>query len=382
MGNPLVEVQKVGQSIWYDNIRRGIITSGQLQSMVDDDGLLGITSNPAIFEKAIVDSHDYDQAIKALVARETSSTMDIYENLAMEDIEWAADLMHPVYDRTKGRDGYVSFEVSPKLAADTEGTLKYARRVHAAIGRENVLIKVPGTPEGMPAIAALIGDGISVNVTLLFSVDAYEQCAKAYMEGLEKASARRADLSRIASVASFFISRIDSMVDADLQKLLAANPDPAKKKKIESLFGKVAVANGKIAYERYHQLVAQPRWQALAGKGARTQRVLWASTSTKNPKYPKTKYVDELMGKETVNTIPEETFVEYRKSGKPRAALNEGWEAQLAEAKQVIQTLGEVGISIDDVTARLLDEGVKKFVEPFDQLLDSIEKKRKLLHAA
>jgi len=382
MSNPLVEVQKYGQSIWYDNIRRGIITSGQLQAMIDNDGLRGITSNPAIFEKAIVDSHDYDQAIKSLVAQGSSSTTEIYESLAIDDIQWALDLMHPVFESTGGRDGYVSFEVAPNLANDTEQTIAYARRVHRTIGRENILIKVPGTPAGMPAIATLIGEGINVNVTLLFAVDAYEACAHAYMEGLEKLAARRGDVAKAASVASFFISRIDTLVDAKLEKLLASTTDPDKRKKIEGLFGKVAVANGKVAYERYHELIASPRWKALAAKGARTQRVLWASTSTKNPKYPKTKYVDELIGRDTVNTIPEETFVEYRKSGKPRAALNENWDAQLAEAKKILATLEDVGIPMKDVTDELLRDGVQKFVEPFDKLIASIEKKRQLLHAA
>jgi transaldolase/glucose-6-phosphate isomerase len=382
MSNPLLEVQRFGQSIWYDNIRRGIITSGQLQSMIDHDGLLGITSNPAIFEKAIVESDNYDQAIKALVAQGSGTTMEIYERLAMDDIQWAADMMWSVHRKTDGRDGFVSFEVAPNLANDTEGTLKYARRVHAAIGRENVLIKVPGTPAGMPAIATLIGEGISVNVTLLFAVDAYEACANAYMEGLERLIARKGDPRRTASVASFFVSRIDSLVDAKLDKMIAATTDAAKRAKLESLLGKIAIANAKVAYERYETLIATPRWKALAAKGARTQRVLWASTSTKNPKYPKTMYVDELIAPDTVNTIPEETFVEYRKSGRPHAALAENWEKQLAEAKATMQALEEVGISMRDVTDQLLTEGVQKFVEPFDQLLASIEKKRQLLHAA
>ncbi len=382
MSNPLVEVQKYGQSIWYDNIRRGIITSGQLQAMVDQDGLRGITSNPAIFEKAIGESHDYDQAIRALVSQGATSATEIYERLGIEDIQWAADVMHPVFDATGGRDGWVSFEVSPYLAADTDATVKYARRVHAAIGRENVLIKVPGTPEGMPAIATLVGEGISVNVTLLFAVEAYEACANAYMEGLERWLARRGDPARVASVASFFVSRIDSLVDEELEKLRAAATDAARRAEVESLLGRVAVANAKVAYDRYHQLIATPRWRALAGKGARTQRVLWASTSTKNPSYPKTKYVDELIGAETVNTIPEETFVEYRQCGRPHPVLQEGWEGQLAEAHGVMRRLEGLGIPMKRVTDELLAEGVRKFVEPFDRLLGSIEGKRKQLLAA
>jgi len=382
MGNPLVEVQKFGQSVWYDNIRRGIITSGELQSMIDRDGLLGITSNPAIFEKAINDSHDYDQAIRAAVAGGGANSVEVYEGLAMDDIRWAADLLHPVWERTEGRDGWVSFEVLPQLAHDTDGTVEYARRAHARIGRDNVLIKVPATPAGMPAIATLIGEGISVNVTLLFAVSAYERCAEAYMEGLERAAARGAGLGRIASVASFFVSRIDSMVDEELDRLAAGEKDPARKARMEALRGRIAIANAKLAYERYLEIVAQPRWKALAAKGARTQRVLWASTSTKNPAYPKTLYVDALIARDTVNTIPEETFVEYRRSGKPRAALEDGWEAQLAEAKAQVAELGGFGVSLDAVTARLLDEGVKKFVQPMEKLLAAIEKKREALEAA
>lgn len=382
MGNPLVEVQRFGQSIWYDNIRRGIITSGALQSMIDDDGLLGITSNPAIFEKAINDSHDYDQAIRAAVATGAPSAVDVYEGLAMDDIRWAADLLHPVWEKTSGRDGWVSFEVLPRLANDTDGTVEYARRAHAAIGRDNVLIKVPATPAGMPAIATLVGEGISVNVTLLFAVSAYQRCADSYMEGLERSAARGADLSRIASVASFFVSRIDSMVDGELDALAGKEGDPARKARIEALRGKIAIANAKLAYERYLEIVATPRWKALAAKGARTQRVLWASTSTKNPKYPKTLYVDSLIARDTVNTIPEETFVEYRRSGRPRAALEEGWASQLAEARAQVAELEGFGISLSSVTDRLLEEGVAKFVQPMDELLAAIDRKRASLKAA
>ncbi|MBY0276022.1 transaldolase [Candidatus Binatia bacterium] len=382
MANPLVEVQKFGQSIWYDNIRRGIITSGQLQSMVDDDGLLGITSNPAIFEKAVVGSHDYDQAIKALVGQGVASSVDVYERLAMEDIQWAADVMHPVYVRTNARDGYVSFEVAPSLANDAKGTVEYARRAWATIGRENVLIKVPGTPEGMHAIQTLIGEGISVNVTLLFSVEAYEACAEAYLAGLEKYVGTGRNPGRVASVASFFISRIDTLVDDKLKALAEKAGDAAKKKQIEDLYGKVAIANGIVAYESYKRMVASDRWRALAAKGAQTQRVLWASTSTKNPAYPKTKYVDDLIAPDTVNTIPEETFVEYRKSGKPHAALVGDWDKTLADAKATMKSLEAVGISMKDVTDTLLKDGIKKFVEPFNELIDSIEKKRRMLQAA
>lgn len=377
MSNPLIEVQKYGQSIWYDNIRRGMITSGDLQRMIDQDGLLGITSNPAIFEKAIAASNDYDPAIRAHVLQGVDSAMDIYERVAIEDIQLAADVLHPTYEKTDHRDGYVSFEVSPYLAADTAGTVEYARRVHAWLGRENILIKVPGTPEGMPAIATLIGEGISVNVTLLFSVDAYEACAKAYMEGLETWTGKGNDPKDVASVASFFISRIDSLVD---DKLAAV--DGGQKADAEALQGEIAVANGLVAYERYQELIGSERWKALAAKGARTQRVLWASTSTKNKAYSKTKYVDELVGEDTVNTIPEDTFNEYRKSGKPTPALQDGWDAKLADAKAKMAKLAEVGVSIDACTDQLLEEGVTKFSEAFDTLLKAIEDKRNVLKAA
>ena len=382
MSNPLIDVQKYGQSIWYDNIRRGIITSGELKGMVDDDGLRGVTSNPAIFEKAVVESDDYDGDLRTLVGNGVTEPMEIYESLAIEDIQLAADVLHPVFESTSGRDGYVSFEVSPYLAADTAGTVEYARRVHRMIGRENILIKVPGTPEGMPAIRTLIGEGISVNVTLLFSVAAYEDCALAYMAGLEDAAAQGRDLAKLASVASFFISRIDSLVDKRLEERLADEKDAANRRALESLAGRVAVANGIIAYDRYNSLVGGSRWKALAEKGATTQRVLWASTSTKNPDYPKLKYVEELMGDETVNTIPAATFAEYREEGRPGPTLQTDWEGKLADAKEVMAALGELGISIDAVTDELLEDGVSKFSEAFTVLLESVEKKRDALKAA
>ncbi len=380
MGNPLLEIQRLGQSIWYDNIRRGLITSGRLQRMIEEDGLLGITSNPAIFEKAVVESSDYDQAIKALVRRSAASAVEIYERLALLDIELAADVLHPIYERTGGRDGFVSFEVAPELAHDTAGTVAYARRVHAELGRENVLIKVPGTPAGMPAVADLIADGISVNVTLLFSVDAYEACARAYMEGLERYLAGGRDPARVASVASFFISRIDTLVDRKLEAAAAA--DPARAERARRLRGRIAVANGIVAYHRYRELLSSERWRSLAARGARPQRVLWASTSTKDPSYSKTKYVDELIAPDTVNTIPEETWNEYRAHGRPEAGLTEGWEEKLAAAERDLAELGEVGVSLDEATDELLTEGVGKFADAFQTLLAALEQKRSLLRAA
>ncbi|MGH7964936.1 MAG: bifunctional transaldolase/phosoglucose isomerase [Candidatus Binatia bacterium] len=379
MANPLIAVQKFGQSIWYDNIRRSLITSGELQGMVDHDGLLGVTSNPAIFEKALAGSTDYDPVLKTLVEQDIGTAQDLYERLAIEDIQLAADVLLPVYQRTQGRDGYVSFEVSPHLAQDTQGTLEEARRLHATIKRDNVMIKVPATPEGLPAITQLIGDGINVNVTLLFAVEAYEGVAKAYMTGLEQLAAKGGNLGKVASVASFFVSRIDSLIDEKLSQALNATQDAERRTKLKSLVGKVAIANAKIAYALYREICATDRWKALAAKGAQTQRLLWASTGTKNPKYSKTLYVDELIGADTVNTVPSETFTAFRESGRVRPSLTENWAENIEQARETMKTLAEVGISMKEVTDSLLADGVQKFSEPFDKLLTAIEKKRKAL---
>lgn len=379
MENPLVALQKFGQSVWYDNIRRSLITSGELQAMVEHDGLLGVTSNPAIFEKALAGSVDYDQAMRALVEQGVGTAQDIYERLAIQDIQLAADVLHPVYLRTRRRDGYVSFEVSPYLAYDTQGTIAEARRLHRMIGRDNVMIKVPATPEGIPAVAQLIGEGINVNVTLLFAVEVYEAVAQAYMEGLERLAANGGDVGRVASVASFFVSRVDSLIDEKLSQALDATRDPARRERLKRLVGRVAIANAKVAYALYRDLIAQERWQALAARGAMPQRLLWASTSTKNPKYPPTLYVDELIGPDTVNTMPAETFTAFRATGRPRASLTDNWAENVEQARQTLRTLAEVGISLKEATDQLLADGVKKFIEPFDKLLSAIERKRQEL---
>ncbi len=384
MANPLIEVQKFGQSIWYDNIRRGLITSGELQTMVERDGLLGVTSNPAIFMAAMVGSTDYDQALKALVIQKAGTAVEIYERLAIEDIQLAADVLYSVYLRTKGIDGYVSFEVSPYLANKTQETIDEAKRLHKALARDNVLIKIPATPAGVPAVQAVIAEGISVNVTLLFSVEAYDQVANAYMTGLEQLAAKGRDISKVASVASFFISRIDSLIDDKIAgpgQLLDQTKDAARREKLKSLVGKVAVANAKVAYARYKELTSTDRWKALAAKGAQPQRLLWASTSTKNPQYVKTKYVDELIGAETVNTVPADTFVAFRESGKARPTLTENWAENIEQARETMATLEEVGISMKQVTDALLADAVKKFCDPFDKLLASVEKKRQALQS-
>lgn len=376
MQNPFLAVRQLGQSIWYDNIRRRLITSGDLRAMVEHDGLCGVTSNPAIFEKALTGSADYDPLLRALVEGGVGSALDVYECLAVQDIQMAADELSPVYRDTDGRDGYVSLEVSPYLAHDTQATLDEARRLCTRVARPNVMIKVPATPAGIPAIARLIGEGINVNVTLLFAVTTYEAVAAAYLAGLESFSQAGGDLRRVSSVASFFVSRIDTLIDSQLEQARERVTSPERRATLERLFGKVAIANAKSAYAAYRRLVASPRWQSLASKGARPQRLLWASTSTKNPDYPKTLYVDELIGSDTVNTVPAETFEAFRRHGRARPALTSNWEDNLAAARETLATLAEVGISLDEATDRLLDEGVRKFVEPFDALLSSIERKR------
>jgi transaldolase/glucose-6-phosphate isomerase len=345
VNNPIIAVQKLGQSIWYDNIRRGLITSGELQQMVEHEGLLGVTSNPAIFEKAVAGSTDYDAAIDAFVAQGSLTAHDIYERLAVEDIQMAADVLRPVYERTDGLDGYVSMEVSPYIAHDTKATIEEARRLRKTIDRENVMIKVPSTAAGIPAVRQLISEGININATLLFAVESYEAVAQAYIEGLEQRAQAGADLARVASVASFFISRIDSLVDQKLGEALDSTKDDERRAQLKALLGKIAIANGKIAYARYRQIYSQPRWQRLHEKGARAQRVLWASTSTKNPKYPPTLYVDELIGSGTVNTVPTETWQAFRSQSRVRATLTENQAADLEQAKRDIEILGQVCIS-------------------------------------
>ena len=375
----LHELSKLGQSIWYDNIRRGMITSGELRQLVENDGLLGVTSNPAIFEKAVAGSPDYDEAVKTLITQSVGDAKDIFEHLAIEDIQLAADVLRPVYARTGGRDGFVSMEVSPYLAHDTEGTIAEAHRLWAAIERDNVMIKVPATPAGIPAIQQLIGEGMNINVTLLFAIETYEAVANAYLTGLEQLLAGGGNLGKVASVASFFISRIDSLIDQKLCDALDATEDAERRAKLKKLLGKVAIANAKIAYGRYQQLFSGDRWKALAAKGAKSQRLLWASTGTKNPKYSKTLYVDELIGPDTVNTVPTETYRAFLTDGHPRSSLNENWAQAHEQAQGAITTLEQLGISMTAVTDHLLADGVKQFSDAFDKLLRAVEKKRQCL---
>lgn len=378
MANPLLEVQQYGQSIWYDNIRRSLITSGELQGLIDRDGLRGVTSNPAIFEKAIAGSTDYNNALRALEQQQDMDAKSLYEQLAIRDIQDAADVMLPVYEKTAKRDGYVSLEVSPYLAHDTQGTLAEARRLWKLAARDNVLIKVPATPEGIPAIQQLISEGINVNVTLLFSQAIYELVAEAYISGLAAFAARGHDPRSVASVASFFVSRIDSKIDGIVTTRLKRAVGSGERAILKSILGKVAIANAKLTYQRYKELFRGARWQALAEKGAQTQRLLWASTGTKNPNYRDVIYVEELIGPDTVNTIPTATFDAFRDHGRPRSSLEE----QLEEAHDTMDLMEQVGISMKEVTQKLLDEGVGLFSDAFDKLLGAVEKKRETLLGA
>ncbi len=371
--NPVKDLQKFGQSVWLDYIRRNLITSGELQRLIDEDGLRGITSNPAIFEKAISGSNDYADLLKSLQSRTDLDAKARYEILAIRDIQDAADLLRPVYQETKRRDGYVSLEVSPYLAHHTEGSIQEARRLWKAVARENVMIKIPGTPEGLPAIEQLLSEGININITLLFSRKVYVQVTEAYLAGLEKLAASGGDVSKMASVASFFISRIDSLVDSEIENRLKHAKDAREQAQLKSLLGKVAIANGKLTYQLYRSIFSTARWKKLADKGAQTQRVLWASTSTKNPAYRDVLYVEELIGPDTVNTIPPATLDAFRDHGQARLSLTEDVDA----AKETMETLTKVGISIDAITSKLTDDGVRLFEEAFDKLLQAVERSTK-----
>ena len=371
MANPLVQLARHGQSFWLDNISRDLIASGRLSRLIDEDGLKGMTSNPAIFEKAIMGSTDYDDDI-GLLASQGRNAVEIYEALAVADIRQAADRLSAVYDATEGADGYVSLEVSPELADDTAGTVAEARRLWEEVDRRNVMIKVPATRAGIPAVRRLICEGLNINVTLLFSRAVYETVAEAYVGGLEDRLAAGEGISGMASVASFFISRIDTLVDALLAEREEQADDPEARAMIRGLFGKTAIANGKTTYQLYKALYATPRWNALAKKGARPQRLLWASTSTKNPDYRDVLYVEELIGKDTINTLPDETLSAFRDHGR----LSDTLEANIDEAGSVLANVEKAGISMERVSDQLVEEGVMKFVDPFVKLMEAIEQKR------
>ncbi len=368
--NPLLGLESFGQSVWLDFLRRNALDSGEIQGLIDQDGVSGLTSNPSIFEKAIAGSHDYDNAVRTM-ALEGKSIEEIYEALTVQDIQRAADLFRPVYDRLEGGDGFVSLEVSPKLARDTAGTLAEARRLWAAVNRPNLLIKVPGTREGLPAIQQLIGEGINVNVTLLFSVSRYREVVEAYLTGLEILAASGKPLTRITSVASFFLSRIDVLIDPMLDKLQRSGAG-APADTAPSLRGQVAIASAKVAYQIYQDICGSRRFQDLSRKGAHSQRLLWASTSTKDPSYSDVKYIETLIGPATINTIPMETLNAFREHGKPASRLEQG----MAEASRTLDALQRAGVDLDAATQQLEDEGVTKFSQAFDQLMAALQQKR------
>ncbi|HEX9240898.1 MAG TPA: transaldolase [Anaeromyxobacter sp.] len=371
MANPLRELERYGQSIWYDSLRRGLIASGELARFVVEDGLKGLTTNPAIYERAIDSTRDYDAELVGLLRRPDLDAKGVYEQLAIHDIQAAADLLGPVYDRTGGRDGFVSLEVSPAAARDDRATVAEALRLWRAVDRRNAMIKVPGTPEALLAIRRLLAEGVNVNVTLLFSREAYRKVAEAHAAALEDRIGRGEDVSRVASVASFFVSRIDTEVDRRLDALAAGGaPDAARRAR--ALRGRVAIANAKLAYQDWRALVASERWRALRARGATPQRLLWASTGTKDPAYRDVMYVEELIGPYTVDTVPPATFDAFRDHGRVAPSL----EAGVEDARDTIAELAALGISLDEVTERLLEDGVRLFAEPFAKLLRTIEARR------
>ena len=367
--NPLKQLAEYGQSPWLDYIRRDLFTSGELKRLIEEDGLKGMTSNPAIFEKAIGSEH-YKDSIAKLALEKGLSAVSLYEKLAIEDIQTATDALRGVYDATDKRDGYVSLEVSPALAHEGEGTLEEARRLWKEVNRPNLMVKVPATDVGYDAIKQLISEGININVTLLFSQESYRKVAEAYVAGLEKRAADGNELSHIASVASFFVSRIDSLVDSQIEEKLKTATSDEEKSLLQSLLGKVAIANAKMAYRAYEEIFSGERWEKLAAKGAQTQRVLWASTGTKNEKYSDVLYIEELIGKDTVNTIPPATWDAFRDHGKLRESLTEDVE----DAEQTLKNLEKAGISLEAATDKLLVDAVRLFVEPFDKMIAAVEK--------
>ncbi|HEX6291868.1 MAG TPA: transaldolase [Herpetosiphonaceae bacterium] len=381
--NPLFDLRKRGQSIWYDSISRGLIASGQLQKLVDDYAVVGVTSNPTIFEKAFGGSADYDDDIRAL-SESGLRAPEIYERLATDDIRRACDVLMPLYEATQHIDGQVSIEVSPWLAHDTQETVAEARWLWRTVGRPNLMVKIPGTQEGIPAVEQLISEGLSINITLLFAVSVYEQVIDAYLKGLERRVAEGQPIDRIHSVASFFVSRVDTMVDNELAAQIQASDDATEQARLRGLLGKAAIANAKLAYQAFKRVFGQeipnPRWEALRAKGPNLQRPLWASTSTKNPAYPDTMYVAELVGPHTVNTVPESALLAFADHGVVRGTTV---EEDIGHAQQVVSELADVGIDLQEITERrLVVEGVRSFTASFDTLLHQLRTKRDTILAA
>src|SRR5437588_1648952 len=375
MTNPLKTLQEYGQSVWLDFLSRDLFRSGELKRLIAEDGLRGMTSNPSIFEKAIGHGEDYDAQIAELEASGDVDPGTLFERLAVTDIQSAADALRPVYDQTQGRDGYVSIEVSPYLAMQTDATIDEARRLWREIGRANLMVKIPGTKPGLSAIRTMIAEGVNINITLLFSQKVYAQVAEAYISGLEEYVRNGGDPHKVASVASFFVSRIDTLVDEALDKKIAAANDPAEKARLKGLQGKIAIANAKLAYQMYQRIFNDERWQRLAQHGAQTQRLLWASTGTKNKAYSDVLYVEELIGSDTVNTMPPATMDAFRDHGRLRQSIDE----DVAGAQAVMDGLAGAGIPIDAITGRLVEDGVRLFAEAADQLDAAVQKKRRMV---
>ena len=374
MANPLLQLKALGQSVWYDNIDRSQLVSGQFKRLLDEDGICGVTANPTIFEKSISSGHAYDEQINQLI-REGKSTNEIYEALIIQDIRTVADILRPIYDSANRQDGLVSLEVSPDLAHDTEGTLSEVRRFWKMVDRPNLMIKIPGTPEGIPAVLQALTEGINVNITLIFSISTYRQVAEAFISALEARRTAGEDISHMASVASFFVSRVDTLVDKLLEDKVKATSNTSEQQHLKSLEGKAAIANARLVYQDFKKIFNTPRFAALKQASAYVQRPLWASTSTKNPAYRDVLYAEELIGPDTVDTMPLETIENFRDHGRVRLSI----EDNLEEAHQVFDALEKIGIHYDQVTKQLQDEGVQKFADSFHTLFEGIAEKRKAI---
>ena len=372
--NPLISLKEIGQSVWLDNLSRKLIHSGELKRLIDEDGLSGITSNPTIFQKVISGSTDYDSSLRRMIDKGVKDEKELFLGLAMEDVSDAADLLWPTYQSANGQDGFVSIEVSPDLAYDTDATISEARRLFSTLGKKNVLVKVPGTKQGVPAIEQLTSEGVNVNVTLLFSTERYEEIAEAYLKGLERRARQGQPIHEITSVASFFVSRVDTLADKLLETRLSSATSKAEKDKITNLFGKAAVANAKVAYEKYRSIFSGARFLALKEKGGHIQRILWGSTGTKNPKYSDIKYVEELIAPDSINTLPEATIKAFKDHGQAKITIHN----DLEKAKKLFPELKSMGVDIRGVTEQLEKEGVQLFSDSFFALLKEIAKKRDL----
>jgi transaldolase len=377
MTNPLLLLKAQGQSVWFDNIDRAQLVSGQFKRLLDEDGVVGVTANPTIFQKSISHGNAYDEQLNQLISQ-GKSTNEIYEALVIQDIRTVADILRPIYDRTARQDGFVSLEVSPDLAHNTEGTISEVRRFWKMVDRPNLMIKIPATPEGIPAVRQALSEGINVNITLIFAIQAYREVTDAFLSALEDRNAEGQDISHIASVASFFVSRVDTLVDKLLEDKVKASSNPAEQQKLKSLEGKAAIANARLVYQEFKRIFSTPRFESLKHAGAHVQRPLWASTSTKNPAYRDVLYAEELIGPNTVDTMPLETIENFRDHGRVRYSI----EDNIPQAKAEFAALEEVGIHYNAVTQQLLDEGVQKFADSFHELFAGIEGKKKAIQAA